>query len=99
MDFSVLLILGLILFFGYLGGLLANRIGLPKVSGYVLLGIFLSPSVTGIISKEFLKSSSVIVDFALAMVAFDLGGNLRACLKNLVEKNSSKTYIQRFSRD
>ncbi|MHC5076499.1 MAG: cation:proton antiporter domain-containing protein, partial [Planctomycetota bacterium] len=77
MDFSVLLILGLIFFFGYLGGLLANRIGLPKVSGYVLIGIILSPSVTGIISIEFLKSSSVIVDFALAMVAFDLGGNLR----------------------
>jgi NhaP-type Na+/H+ or K+/H+ antiporter len=77
LDFSVLLILGLIFFFGYLGGLLANRIGLPKVSGYVLIGIILSPSVTGIISIEFLKSSSVIVDFALAMVAFDLGGNLR----------------------
>jgi Kef-type K+ transport system membrane component KefB len=77
LDFSVLLILGLIFFFGYLGGLLANRIGLPKVSGYVLVGIILSPSVTGVISNEFLNSSSVIVDFALAMVAFDLGGNLR----------------------
>lgn len=77
MDLSVLLIFGLIFFFGYLGGLLANRIGLPKVSGYVLVGIILSPSVTGIISNEFLNSSLVIVDFALAMVAFDLGGNLR----------------------
>ena len=77
LDFSVLLILGLIFFFGYLGGLLVNRIGLPKISGYVLVGIIHSPSVTGIISNEFLKSYSVIVDFALAMVAFDLGGHLR----------------------
>jgi Kef-type K+ transport system membrane component KefB len=77
LDFSVLLILGLIFFFGYLGGLLANKIGLPRISGYVLTGIILSPSVTGIISKEFLESSYVVVDFALAMVAFDLGGNMR----------------------
>jgi Kef-type K+ transport system membrane component KefB len=77
LDFSVLLILGLIFLFGYMGGLLSNRIGLPKVSGYVLTGIILSPSVTGIITSEFLKSSSVIVDFALAMVGFDLGGSLR----------------------
>lgn len=77
MDIPVLLILGLIFFFGYLGGLLANMMGLPRVSGYVLVGIILSPSVAGIISKEFLQSSSVVVDFALAMVAFDLGGNLR----------------------
>ena len=77
MDFSVILILGLIFFFGYLGGLLSNRIGLPRISGYVLAGIILSPSITGIISNEFLESSSVVIDFALAMIAFDLGGNLR----------------------
>ncbi len=91
MDISILLILGLIFFFGYLGGIIANRIGLPKVSGYVLVGIILSPSVTGIISYDFLKSSSVIVDFALAMIAFDLGGNLR--WNNLKKNKTSILFI------
>jgi Kef-type K+ transport system membrane component KefB len=91
LDLSVLLIFGLIFFFGYLGGLLANRIGLPKVSGYVLVGMLLSPSVTGIISNEFLNSSSVIVDFALAMIAFDLGGNLR--WSNLKKHKTSILFI------
>jgi Kef-type K+ transport system membrane component KefB len=71
-----ILILGLILVFGYMGGLLSNLIGLPKVSGYVFAGIILSPSVTGIISGEFLKSSSLAVDLALAIVAFDIGAHL-----------------------
>jgi len=74
---SLVLFLGLIFLLGYLGGLIANRLGLPKVSGYVLVGIALSPTVTGIISAEFLKSASVIVDFALAMVAYSLGGHLK----------------------
>jgi Kef-type K+ transport system membrane component KefB len=76
-----LLLVGIIFLLGYLGGLLANMAGLPKVSGYVLVGVLLSPTVTGIISEGFLKSSSVVVDFALAMVAYSLGGSLS--MKNL----------------
>lgn len=74
-----------------MGGLLANRLGLPKVSGYVLVGIIMSPTVTGIISHEFIKSSSVVIDFALAMVAYDLGGNLR--WKALKKYSKSILYI------
>ncbi len=81
---SLVLFLGLIFLLGYLGGLIANRVGLPKVSGYVLVGIALSPTVTGIISEEFLTSATVIVDFALAMVAYSLGGHLK--LKNILEQ-------------
>ena len=81
---SLVLFLGLIFLLGYLGGLIANRVGLPKVSGYVLVGIALSPTVTGIISEEFLKSATVIVDFALAMVAYSLGGHLK--LKSIKEQ-------------
>jgi Kef-type K+ transport system membrane component KefB len=81
---SLVLFLGLIFLLGYLGGLIANRVGLPKVSGYVLVGIALSPTVTGIISEEFLKSATVIVDFALAMVAYSLGGHLK--LKGIKEQ-------------
>lgn len=76
MEVSFIFIVGLIFFLGYIGGLASNRLGLPKISGYVLIGIILSPSATGLISSSFIDSSSVIVDFALAMVAYDLGGSL-----------------------
>ncbi|MFC1769725.1 cation:proton antiporter [Nitrospirota bacterium] len=75
-EISSILIIGLILVFGLIGGRLSNLIGLPKVSGYVFAGIILSPSVTGIISDEFLRSSSLAVDLALAIVAFDIGVHL-----------------------
>jgi len=74
---SYLLQIGIIFFLGYIGALLANKVGLPKVSAYVLVGMALSPSITGVISEDFLKETSVIVDFALAMVAYTLGGHLR----------------------
>jgi Kef-type K+ transport system membrane component KefB len=76
-DLSLALVVGLIFFLGYLGGLLANRFGLPKVSGYVLVGMAMSPTVTGVISEEFLKAATIVVEFALAMVAYSLGGHLK----------------------
>jgi Kef-type K+ transport system membrane component KefB len=91
LDISAILILGIIFVSAYAGGLLVKKIGLPRVSGYVLVGIILSPSITGIISREFLKSSSVVIDFALAMVAFDLGGNL--LWNNIKKHKSSIIYI------
>jgi Kef-type K+ transport system membrane component KefB len=71
---TYLLQIGIIFFLGYLGALLANRVGIPKVSAYVLIGMALSPTISGIISHDFLKETTVIVDFALAMVAYTLGG-------------------------
>jgi Kef-type K+ transport system membrane component KefB len=80
MDMPLILLLALVLALGYLGGLIANKIGLPKVSGYVLVGMLLSPTVTGVVSHAAIKSSAVIVDFALAMVAYMLGGSLRMAI-------------------
>lgn len=69
--------IGLIFFLGYLGGLVAHKAGLPRVSGYVVVGILLGPSVTGVITEDFLSRSTIVVDFGLAMVAYALGGHLR----------------------
>jgi Kef-type K+ transport system membrane component KefB len=74
---SSVFLIGLIFFLGYIGGLLAHRMGLPRVSGYVVVGIVIGPSVTGVITEEFLDRSTVVVDFGLAMVAYGLGGHLR----------------------
>jgi len=81
---TYLLQMGLVFFLGYIGALLANKVGLPKVSAYVLVGMALSPTITGIISHDFLSETAVIVDFALAMVAYTLGGHLK--LKGIREQ-------------
>jgi len=81
---TYLLQMGIVFFIGYLAALLANKVGIPKVSAYVLVGMALSPTISGVISHEFLKETSVIVDFALAMVAYTLGGHLK--LKGIREQ-------------
>lgn len=68
--------IGLILLFGYLGGLLAERVRLPKIVGYLLVGILLEPGVSGILPSGFISNSGVANDFALAVITFAVGGSL-----------------------
>jgi len=77
-QLNPLLMLGLLLVAGYLFGLAANRVKLPRVTGYIIAGLVLSPSVTGILEAHLVESHLVFVtDMALAIIAFAIGGSLR----------------------
>ena len=41
---NVLLDIGVLLILGYTAGWLLDKIGLPKIVGYILVGVVLSPS-------------------------------------------------------
>lgn len=69
--------IGVLLILGYLAGIISNRLRFPKVSGYVLIGIVLSPSVTHILPQSFLENTDSIVHFSLAVIAFVIGGSLQ----------------------
>ncbi|RMD47475.1 MAG: sodium:proton antiporter [Aquificota bacterium] len=73
---GVLLEIGLILVIGYLFGNLANVFKLPRVSGYILAGILMSPYLLGIIDKEFLEKSNVITHASLSIITFLIGSSL-----------------------
>jgi Kef-type K+ transport system membrane component KefB len=69
--------IGLLLLCGYLGGRLANRIKFPRVSGYIVAGVLLSSSVTGIVSLEVIAQKlCIITEIALSMIAYAIGGSL-----------------------
>ncbi|HEB76287.1 MAG TPA: sodium:proton antiporter [Nitrospirae bacterium] len=74
---DVLLWFGLCLVAGYYGGLLANRLRLPRVSGYILAGIVMSPSVFHVLPAWFMKSSEPVVNFSLAIITCLIGGSLK----------------------
>jgi Kef-type K+ transport system membrane component KefB len=59
---------------GLLGGKAARLIRLPKVSGYILTGIVIGPSVLGMISTEIIESISIVNDIALGLIMFAIGG-------------------------
>ncbi len=68
---------GLLLLAGYLGGRLANRVGAPRVTGYLLAGMALSPSLFGLFTEVQIQDDfSVITDMALGIIAFSIGGTL-----------------------
>ncbi|MBD3392990.1 MAG: sodium:proton exchanger [Chitinivibrionales bacterium] len=72
---SVLLV-GLVLSAGFLLGEMARLVKLPKVTGYILGGIALNPTVTRIVPASFVRHTDLTIDVALSVIAFSVGGAL-----------------------
>ena len=72
-----LLYLGILLLGAYIGGRGARMLGMPRISGYIVVGMLFSPSITGFLSEEVITTRlSLITDMALAVIAFSIGGAL-----------------------
>jgi len=72
-----LLTTGLLLFFGYWGGRIANKVHLPRVSGYLVVGVLFSPSVFHLLSVDTVNHKlHFITEVALSIIAFNIGGSL-----------------------
>jgi Kef-type K+ transport system membrane component KefB len=72
-----LLAVGLLLILGYLGGRGANAIRLPRVSGYLVVGMLLSPSFFDILSSQLVdRDLNIIVEITLSIIAYFIGGSL-----------------------
>lgn len=72
-----LLAVGLLLFCAYWGGRGANLIQLPRISGYLLVGILLSPSLTHIFPHQMIDHDlHVVTESALGLIAYTIGGSL-----------------------
>ncbi len=76
-HFHPLFHIGLLLLCGYVGGKVANYVRAPRVSGYLVAGMLLSPSILGIFHEELVKDDlTIITDMALGIIAFSIGGTL-----------------------
>ncbi len=74
---NLLVYIGLLLLLSYAGGKLANFLKAPRVSGYLVIGMILSPSVLGLFHERLVKEElTLITDIALAIIAFSIGGGL-----------------------
>jgi Kef-type K+ transport system membrane component KefB len=75
-HFNAILTFGVILIAGYIAGRIANFFKLPKVTGYILAGVLLEPSMFGVIPQKFIEHSNVINNFALCIITYAIGGSL-----------------------
>ena len=68
---------GFVLLAATLGGGLASAAGLPRLTGFLLVGILSGPSVLGILPASAMEELHLIDDFALALIALLAGGELK----------------------
>jgi len=64
---------GLLLMLGYFIGKLAAKLKLPEVTGYILAGLLVGESVTGIFPSKMNESFVIITETALGLIALAIG--------------------------
>ena len=74
LPFGELALFGTLLIAGLLGGELVQRIAaLPRVTGYVLVGVVCGPHALDLVQAPLLTGARVFVDLALGLIVFELG--------------------------
>jgi len=74
---NLILALGIIVVAGFMGSLAAEKLKLPRITGYIIIGILLSPSLLNIIHAETVGNLDLITDIALGFIAYLIGGSLK----------------------
>lgn len=74
---NTLLALAVMIFAGMACGRLVKQIKLPNVTGYLIAGLLLGPSVFNLISDEALEGFTIISNVALGFIAFSIGNEFK----------------------
>lgn len=73
-EVNSLTLFGFILLIGVIGGYLAYTTKFfPRVTGYIIIGLLIGPSVLGILSQSLLEETKILVDLAVGLILFQLG--------------------------
>ncbi len=94
---EALLCIAIAMGIGLLFNRLANKLGLPNVTGYLVGGLIAGPYMFGFIGEEVFDAAKVITSVALGFIAFSIGGEFR--LKHIKQIGKSViiiTIIQAF---
>ena len=91
---DVFVILGLMLVLGFVGARLSDKVHFPWVVGYIIVGAILGRSGIGFISPSVTEALNPVSLFALALIGFTVGGELK--LYELRELGRSITLITIF---
>ena len=67
----ILVYIGLLFLASQIAGRVAGLIRVPRVVGYLIVGILLGPSLFGLLDEELVQHRLVLItDIALAIIAF-----------------------------
>ena len=71
------MLLGFLLLAAYVSGELAREFALPRITGYLVIGLLLGPHVFGLLPKRTVEDFTLINWIALSVIALQAGGELR----------------------
>lgn len=74
---NTLLALAIMILAGMLCGRLVKHIKLPNVTGYLIAGLLIGPSVFNIIPRNMIESFTIISNAALGFIAFSIGNEFK----------------------
>lgn len=81
LDIAILLIVGII------GGKAAELVKLPKVTGYIIVGLLIGPSALGIFNKEMLAEFKSFKILALGFIGYNIGLEVKLRMLNSHSKS------------
>ncbi|MGL5540791.1 MAG: cation:proton antiporter [Erysipelotrichaceae bacterium] len=77
MEFHILVQTSLLLFTGLFFGLLAKKIKLPSVTGYLIGGLLVGPYFFNMVSHEAVETLQFLSSIALGFIAFSIGSEFK----------------------
>lgn len=90
--------LGILLMAGFAGGKTTSLLRLPSVTGYILAGLLLGPSLFHFIDPETISRLEFINSLALSLIALSVGGklalkDLREAVKSILAISAAQTIL------
>ncbi|MDA3963871.1 MAG: cation:proton antiporter [Planctomycetota bacterium] len=74
---TLLLLPGLLLVAGALAGRCATQIGLPRLTGYIVLGTLVGPAVLQLVTEDQVKVIKSVNELAIGLIAMMAGAEIR----------------------
>ena len=84
---NTLFILALVLFGGTIGGRLFQKLRIPQVVGYIIIGILIGRSGFKIVDNNTIEALKPFNYFALGLIGFMVGGELKREIFSKYGKN------------
>jgi len=73
---NILLVIGIVILLGALGGRIFQKLRLPSVMGYIMIGVLLGESFNGVLSGPNIESFTPLLNLALGIIGFMIGSEL-----------------------
>jgi len=91
---NIITTIGLLIALSFLGSKLFQRLGIPQVVGFIVMGVVLGTSFLNLVPIELVEELTFVSEVALGLIGFDMGSHLR--FDELRQKGRSILFILLF---